>query len=125
PMCDEELLEDSYEIPFQDNATPSVPTNPSVRALVLCRSTRISQRPDRYEFLSLSSQLDGDPTYREAMYDINSDKWLEAMKSEMDSIVRIKFEPSCAHLKVLSQLVANGYTNISLELAGRLLPSRL
>ncbi|KAL2235858.1 UNVERIFIED_CONTAM: hypothetical protein Sindi_1318000, partial [Sesamum indicum] len=45
-QCDEELLEDSYEIPFQDNATPSVPTNPSVSALVLCRSTRISQRPD-------------------------------------------------------------------------------
>ena len=55
------------------------------------------------------------------MYDINLDKWLEAMKSKMDSMVQIKFGPSRTHLKVLSQLVANEFTNISLELAGRYL----
>ncbi|KAK4386119.1 Retrovirus-related Pol polyprotein from transposon RE2 [Sesamum angolense] len=38
-------------------------------------------------FLAVTSQLDNDPkTYREAMSDIDSGKWLEAMKSEMDSI---------------------------------------
>ena len=70
----------------------------------------------------MTSQLDGELTkYREAMYDINTDKWLEGIKSEIDSMVRIKFGPSCTHLKVLSQLFANGFTNISLELAGRYL----
>ncbi|KAL2225731.1 UNVERIFIED_CONTAM: hypothetical protein Sindi_3024000, partial [Sesamum indicum] len=54
---------------------------PSISALVLCRSTRISQHPDRYGFLGLTSQLDDYPTtYREAIYDIDSNKWLEAMK---------------------------------------------
>ncbi|KAL2228331.1 UNVERIFIED_CONTAM: hypothetical protein Sindi_1812800 [Sesamum indicum] len=105
-QCDEELLEESSEIPHQDNATPSVPTIPSNSALVLRRSTRISQRPIRYGFLSLISQLDGDlTTYREAMYGIDSDKWLEAMKSEIHLMVRIKFGPSWTHLKALIQLV--------------------
>ncbi|KAL0395445.1 UNVERIFIED_CONTAM: hypothetical protein Slati_4510700 [Sesamum latifolium] len=36
---------------------------------------------------SLCSQLDNDPkTYGEAMSDIDLDKWLEAMKSKMDSM---------------------------------------
>ncbi|KAL0285248.1 UNVERIFIED_CONTAM: hypothetical protein Sradi_7178700 [Sesamum radiatum] len=40
---------------------------------------------ERYGFVGLTSQLDNDPkTYREAMSDIDSDKWLEVMKSEMD-----------------------------------------
>ncbi|KAL0349766.1 UNVERIFIED_CONTAM: hypothetical protein Sradi_4125800 [Sesamum radiatum] len=41
-------------------------------------STRESQPPERYGFVGLTSQLDNDPnTYREAMSDIDSDKWLE------------------------------------------------
>ncbi|KAL0367253.1 UNVERIFIED_CONTAM: hypothetical protein Sradi_3615400 [Sesamum radiatum] len=49
--------------------------------------TRESQIPERYGFFGLTSQLDNDPkTYGEAMSDIDSDKWLEAMKSEMDSM---------------------------------------
>ncbi|KAL0319630.1 UNVERIFIED_CONTAM: Retrovirus-related Pol polyprotein from transposon RE2 [Sesamum radiatum] len=37
--------------------------------------------------MGLTSQLDNNPkTYGEAMSDIDSDKWLEAMKSEMDSM---------------------------------------
>ncbi|KAL0282076.1 UNVERIFIED_CONTAM: Retrovirus-related Pol polyprotein from transposon TNT 1-94 [Sesamum radiatum] len=53
----------------------------------LCRSTRESRVPERYEFVWLTSRLDNDPkTYGEAMSDIDSDKWLEAMKSEMDSM---------------------------------------
>ncbi|KAL0408435.1 UNVERIFIED_CONTAM: Retrovirus-related Pol polyprotein from transposon RE2, partial [Sesamum radiatum] len=54
---------------------------------VLRRSTRESRVPDRYGFVGLTNQLDNDPkTYGEAMSDINSDKWLEAMKFEMDSM---------------------------------------
>ncbi|XP_020553711.1 uncharacterized protein LOC110012919 [Sesamum indicum] len=41
----------------------------------------------RYGFLGLTNQLDGDPrTYEEAISDIDLDKWLVAMKSEMDSM---------------------------------------
>ncbi|KAL0448915.1 UNVERIFIED_CONTAM: Retrovirus-related Pol polyprotein from transposon RE2 [Sesamum latifolium] len=37
--------------------------------------------------MGLTSQLDNDPkTYGEAMSDIDSDKWLEAMKFKMDSM---------------------------------------
>ncbi|KAL0434188.1 UNVERIFIED_CONTAM: hypothetical protein Slati_2753100 [Sesamum latifolium] len=51
------------------------------------RSTRESRVPERYGFVGLTSQLDKDPkTYGEAMSDIDSDKWLEAMKSKMDSM---------------------------------------
>ncbi|KAL0401991.1 UNVERIFIED_CONTAM: hypothetical protein Slati_4229000 [Sesamum latifolium] len=53
----------------------------------LCRSTRESRVPERYGFVGLTSQLDNDPkTHGEAISDIDSDKWLEAMKSEMDSM---------------------------------------
>ncbi|KAL0394994.1 UNVERIFIED_CONTAM: Retrovirus-related Pol polyprotein from transposon TNT 1-94 [Sesamum latifolium] len=54
---------------------------------ILRRSTRESRVPERYEFVELTSQLDNDPkTYEEAISDIDSDKWLDAMKSEMDSM---------------------------------------
>ncbi|KAL0462858.1 UNVERIFIED_CONTAM: Retrovirus-related Pol polyprotein from transposon RE2 [Sesamum latifolium] len=43
--------------------------------------------PERYGFMGLTSQLDNDPkTYGKAMLDIDSEKWLEAMKSKMDSM---------------------------------------
>ncbi|KAL2226645.1 UNVERIFIED_CONTAM: hypothetical protein Sindi_2023200 [Sesamum indicum] len=44
---DEEMLEESSEIPHQNNATPSIPTVPNTTAPILRRSTRISQPPDR------------------------------------------------------------------------------
>ncbi|KAL0439319.1 UNVERIFIED_CONTAM: hypothetical protein Slati_2414900, partial [Sesamum latifolium] len=50
-------------------------------------STRESRITERYGFLGFTSQLDNDPkTYGEAMPDIDSDKWLEAMKFKMDSM---------------------------------------
>ncbi|KAL0313692.1 UNVERIFIED_CONTAM: hypothetical protein Scaly_2910200 [Sesamum calycinum] len=56
------------------------------------RSTRESRPPDMYKFLGLTSQVDNDPrTYREVISDIDSDKWLEAMRSEMDLIAMAKF----------------------------------
>ncbi|KAL0409595.1 UNVERIFIED_CONTAM: hypothetical protein Sradi_1893900 [Sesamum radiatum] len=43
--------------------------------------------PSKYGFVGLTSQLDNDPKiYGEAMSDIDSNKWLEAMKSKMDSM---------------------------------------
>ncbi|KAL0453656.1 UNVERIFIED_CONTAM: Retrovirus-related Pol polyprotein from transposon TNT 1-94 [Sesamum latifolium] len=57
------------------------------RIIDVMRSTRESRIPERYGFVGLTSQLDNDPkTYIEAMSDIDSDKWIEAMKSEMDSM---------------------------------------
>ncbi|KAK4403133.1 hypothetical protein Sango_1054000 [Sesamum angolense] len=50
-------------------------------------SARVPQPLERYGFLGVTVQLDNDPkTYGEAMSDIDSRKWLEAMKSEVDSI---------------------------------------
>ncbi|KAL0284850.1 UNVERIFIED_CONTAM: hypothetical protein Sangu_2806200 [Sesamum angustifolium] len=51
------------------------------------RSVRVPEPPERYGFLGVTAQLDNDPkTYGEAMSDIDSGKWLEATKSEMDSM---------------------------------------
>src|SRR5262249_38877114 len=56
------------------------------------RSQRESRPPERYSYL-LENDLevhlteDDDPsTYKEAMYDIDSEKWHKAMKSEMESM---------------------------------------
>ncbi|KAL2235755.1 UNVERIFIED_CONTAM: Retrovirus-related Pol polyprotein from transposon RE2, partial [Sesamum indicum] len=84
---DEVLLEETSETPQQNEGTSFEPIVPSDGAPVLRKSTRKSRPPDRYRFLGLTSQLDNDPRiHTEAMSDIYSDKWLEAMKSEMDSV---------------------------------------
>ncbi|KAL0445613.1 UNVERIFIED_CONTAM: hypothetical protein Slati_1689200 [Sesamum latifolium] len=84
---DEVLLEESSEEPQHDNATsfePSVPTN---GVPILRRLTRESRPPERYGFVGFTNQLYNDPkTYGEAMSDIDSNKWLEAMKFKMDSL---------------------------------------
>ncbi|KAK4381331.1 Retrovirus-related Pol polyprotein from transposon RE2 [Sesamum angolense] len=50
-------------------------------------AARVPQPPERYGFLGVTDQLDNDPkTYKEAMSDIDSRKWLEDMKSKMDSV---------------------------------------
>ncbi|KAL0292901.1 UNVERIFIED_CONTAM: hypothetical protein Sradi_6966900 [Sesamum radiatum] len=84
---DEVLIEESNEEPHRDTTTSFDPMVHTDSVPVLHRSTRESRVPDRYGFVGLTSQLDNDPkTYGEAMSDIDSDKWLEAMKSEMDSM---------------------------------------
>ncbi|KAL0446155.1 UNVERIFIED_CONTAM: hypothetical protein Slati_1743400 [Sesamum latifolium] len=84
---DEILLEESSEAPQQNDATSFEPSVPIDGVLVLRRSTRESRPPERYGFVRLTSQLDNNPrTYGEAMSDIDSDKWLEVMKSEIDSM---------------------------------------
>ncbi|KAK4388210.1 Copia protein [Sesamum angolense] len=50
-------------------------------------SARVSQPPDRYGFMGLTNQFDNSPrTYGEAISNIDSDMWLKAMRSEMDSM---------------------------------------
>ncbi|KAL0292753.1 UNVERIFIED_CONTAM: Retrovirus-related Pol polyprotein from transposon TNT 1-94 [Sesamum radiatum] len=85
---EELLLEESKEAtPQIDAVTSSAPIVPTNDILILRRSTRVSQQPERYGFLGLTGQLDNDPkTYGEVMSDIDSEKWIEAMKSEMDSM---------------------------------------
>ncbi|KAL0402176.1 UNVERIFIED_CONTAM: Retrovirus-related Pol polyprotein from transposon TNT 1-94 [Sesamum latifolium] len=84
---DEVFIEESNEELHRDTTTSFEPTIHIDSVPVLRRSTRESRVPDRYGFVGLTSQLDNDPkTYGEAMSDIDSDKWLEAMKSKMDSM---------------------------------------
>ncbi|KAL0413066.1 UNVERIFIED_CONTAM: hypothetical protein Sradi_1508300 [Sesamum radiatum] len=82
---DKVLIEESSEEPQHDSTTSFEPPVHTDSVPVLCRSTRESRVPKRYGFVGLTSQLDNDPkTYGEAMLDIDSDKWLEAMKFEID-----------------------------------------
>ncbi|KAL0405709.1 UNVERIFIED_CONTAM: Retrovirus-related Pol polyprotein from transposon TNT 1-94, partial [Sesamum latifolium] len=80
---DEVLIEESSGEPHHDRTTSFEPTVHTDGVPILRRSTRESRIPERYGFMGLTSQLDNDPkTYGEAMSNIDSDKWLEAMKSE-------------------------------------------
>ncbi|KAL0451444.1 UNVERIFIED_CONTAM: Retrovirus-related Pol polyprotein from transposon RE2 [Sesamum latifolium] len=82
---DEVLIKESSGEPPHDSTASFEPIVHTDGVPVLRRSTRESRVPERYGFVGLTSQLDNDPkTYGEAMLDIDSNKWLEAMKSEMD-----------------------------------------
>ncbi|KAK4403200.1 Retrovirus-related Pol polyprotein from transposon TNT 1-94 [Sesamum angolense] len=84
---DELLLVESSEAPQSNAGTSSAPDVSTDNVLILRRSARVPQPPERYGFFGVTSQLDNDPkTYGEAMSDIDSGKWLEAMKFEMDSM---------------------------------------
>ncbi|KAL0439307.1 UNVERIFIED_CONTAM: Retrovirus-related Pol polyprotein from transposon TNT 1-94 [Sesamum latifolium] len=84
---DEVLIEESTEESQHDSTAPFESPVHTDSVPILRRSTRESRVPERYGFVGLTSQLDDDPkTNGEAMSDIDSDKWLEAMKSEMDSM---------------------------------------
>ncbi|KAL0401957.1 UNVERIFIED_CONTAM: hypothetical protein Slati_4225600, partial [Sesamum latifolium] len=99
------------EAPQQNDATSFEPMIFTDSVPVLRRSTRESRPPHRYGFLGLTSQLDNDPrTYEEAILDIDSDKWLEAMRSEMHlmSSYQLGSEEEVTALK--ARLVAKEYT---------------
>ncbi|KAL0287599.1 UNVERIFIED_CONTAM: Retrovirus-related Pol polyprotein from transposon RE2 [Sesamum radiatum] len=82
---DEILLEESSEAPQQNDATSFEPPTDGVP--VLRKSIRESRPPERYRFVGLTNQLNNFlKTYGEAMSNIDLDKWLEAMQSEMDSM---------------------------------------
>ncbi|KAL0449085.1 UNVERIFIED_CONTAM: Retrovirus-related Pol polyprotein from transposon RE1 [Sesamum latifolium] len=114
---DEVLLEESSEEHQHDITSSFEPPVLTDSVPVLRRSTRESRVPKRYEFLGLTSQLDNDPkTYGKAMSDIDSNKWLEAMKSEMDSmgsnqICTLMDPPKGWEVTAFkARLVAKGYT---------------
>ncbi|XXG53670.1 hypothetical protein AAC387_Pa03g1732 [Persea americana] len=73
---------------FEEN--PPIP-NPVVTP-VPRRSGRIVRPPDRFSFLgesyeTISEELEQDPcNYNEAINDIDSGRWQEAMKAEMESM---------------------------------------
>ncbi|KAL0375508.1 UNVERIFIED_CONTAM: hypothetical protein Sradi_3466500, partial [Sesamum radiatum] len=86
-LCDEVLIEESSGEHQHDSTTSFEPTVHTDGVPVLRMSTRESRVPKRYGFVGLTSQLDNDlTTYGEAMLDIDSNMWLEAMKSEMNSM---------------------------------------
>ncbi|KAL0437831.1 UNVERIFIED_CONTAM: hypothetical protein Sradi_0491000 [Sesamum radiatum] len=52
----------------------------------LRKSARVSKQLERYGMLALTGQLDNNlKMFEEAMYDIDLGRWLEAMRSEMDT----------------------------------------
>ncbi|KAL0394470.1 UNVERIFIED_CONTAM: hypothetical protein Slati_4413200 [Sesamum latifolium] len=124
-QCNEVLIEESSGEPPHNSTASFEPTVHTDGVPILRRSTRESRVPERYGFMGLTSQLDKDPkTYGEAMSDIDSDKWLEAMKSEMDSMgVKPGLNPRRPTQGRQARRVY-GSTNVSLELTGRLRPSR-
>ncbi|KAL0462876.1 UNVERIFIED_CONTAM: Retrovirus-related Pol polyprotein from transposon TNT 1-94 [Sesamum latifolium] len=80
-------IEESSGEPPHNSTASFEPTVHTDGVPILRRSTRESRVSKRYGFVGLTSQLDNDPkTYREAMSDIDSNKWLEAMKFKMDSM---------------------------------------
>ncbi|KAL0451356.1 UNVERIFIED_CONTAM: hypothetical protein Slati_1113700 [Sesamum latifolium] len=85
---EELLLEESSEAtPQTDIVTSSAPIVSTNDIPVLERSTRVSHQPESYGFMGLTGRLDNDPkTYGEVMSDINLEKWIEAIKSKMDSM---------------------------------------
>ncbi|KAL0451725.1 UNVERIFIED_CONTAM: Copia protein [Sesamum latifolium] len=84
---DEVLLEESSEELRHDSTTSFEPQVLTDSVPVLRRSTRESRALESYRFVGFSCQLDNDPkTYGEVISNIDSDKWLEAMKFKMDSI---------------------------------------
>ncbi|KAL0423433.1 UNVERIFIED_CONTAM: hypothetical protein Sradi_0878100 [Sesamum radiatum] len=122
----EVLLEETSEAPQQNNATSFEPMVSTDSVPVLHRSTRESRPPNRYGFLGLTSQLDIDPrTYVEAMSDIHSDKWLDAMRSEMDSIGSNQVWTLVDPLKCVKPVGCKWVYKCKLRAEGRLLSSRV
>ncbi|KAK4395896.1 Retrovirus-related Pol polyprotein from transposon TNT 1-94 [Sesamum angolense] len=105
---DEVLLEETSEVPQQNDAISFEAIISTYIVPVLPRSTREPRPPDRYELMGLARQLDNDPrTYGEAI-DINLGKWLEALRFEMDSMGSNQVWTLVDHQKVLNLLDANG-----------------
>lgn len=83
--------QNNIEMPLDDGGQQGVIDTPIVTQ-ELRRSDRIRYEPERYGFLMNNDHdvllMDhGDPTtYQDAMLDPDSDKWLEAMKSEIQSM---------------------------------------
>ena len=84
----------------------SVESNPVQETHVVRRSSRILHEPERYyEFLLTQDGdvmlMDNDEplTYQDAMSSPDSERWLETMKSEMESMYHNKVWTLLIHLK--------------------------
>ncbi|KAL0451246.1 UNVERIFIED_CONTAM: Retrovirus-related Pol polyprotein from transposon RE2 [Sesamum latifolium] len=81
------VLNDCFYVPSIVKNIISIPVMDKEGVLVLLKSARVTQPLERCGFVGLTSQLNNDPkTYGEAISDIDSDKWLKAMKSKIDSM---------------------------------------
>ncbi|KAL0411231.1 UNVERIFIED_CONTAM: hypothetical protein Slati_3712800 [Sesamum latifolium] len=81
-----DLRESSEATPEAVVASSSMSVVPNENILILRRSSRVSRSPEKYDFL-VTGQLDNDlKTYEEAMSDIVLGKWLQVMRSKMDSM---------------------------------------
>ncbi|KAL0310451.1 UNVERIFIED_CONTAM: hypothetical protein Scaly_2927000 [Sesamum calycinum] len=84
------MIKNIISIPILDNNDYAFKINKNGFYLMIDDNYHLFENLDYLRGMDswgLTSQLDNDPkTYGEAMSDIDSDKWLEAMKSKMDSI---------------------------------------
>ena len=82
--------QDNIELPMDTHSQQTIDTPPIAQNL--CRSDRIRHELERYGFLVTDNHdvllvVQNEPTtYQEAMLDPDSEKWLEAMKSEIQSM---------------------------------------
>ena len=83
--------QDNIELPVDTHTQQTIVDTPPI-AQNLCRFDRIRQEPERYGFLVTDNHdvllvdQNEPATYQEAMLDPDSEKWLEAMKSEIQSM---------------------------------------
>ena len=104
-MLDEESSTEAQQIDHMNVDQPEEPIpienviTPTPR-----RSNRVSHPPERYGLLHDMQELhvhkesihdDVPTTYEEALYDKNSSKWLEAMRTEMDSMYVMSVKNTC------------------------------
>lgn len=92
----EEVREPQNTTPSTDASEKRVEAEHSIakgqhETPVICRSGRISQQPEKYGFLVTVEEAElGDhcepASYQEVVSDVESDKWLEAMNAEMQSM---------------------------------------
>ena len=85
------------ELEHEQNVTENIEDNTAKETQVVRRSSRIRHEPERYYRFLLTQTgdimlVDNDEplTYKDAMNSPNSERWLEAMKSEMVSMYENK-----------------------------------
>ena len=95
-MLDEESSKEAQQIDHMNIDQPKEPISiENVITPTPRKSSRVSHPPERYDFLHEMQELhvheesihvDDPTTYEEALYDKDSSRWLNAMKTEMDSM---------------------------------------
>ncbi|GKC67309.1 retrotransposon protein, putative, ty1-copia subclass [Tanacetum coccineum] len=90
-LIQEEDTQPSGNTSEEHNKVAPIVVKPQNIEVPICRSARIPQAPDRYGFHVDVEEyelrdLNEPPNYKAALLDPESDKWLEAMNTEMQSI---------------------------------------